>query len=202
MSQIASQTPVAAQPTKFENGRQVAAPSGVNIAGVVWREYQVKSAAEDGKTQKVVGTVVCPEFDEKNVEAGMQQIAAYPWGNEELNGGVSYPNWAAAVISLVNTQHTTNIRNRMRSASSGKMTQQEIRVEAINRMQQMEPDAMKAAMQQGGMAMFQLMEKYEKIVKDEYNKKKAPQTNDVEAIDAAARADQASATQPATVPQQ
>lgn len=69
--------------------------------------------------KKEVGQVSAPVFEFKNPDIGLQEIQSFDWTKPE-NGG--YKNTADAIVSLVNTQHATNLRNKLRQAKSGKMT--------------------------------------------------------------------------------
>jgi hypothetical protein len=107
----------------------VSAPSGApQVAGVIWKNYEVNA------NKKMVGSVVVPEFDEVNVQAGMTQIRdmdAY-WKS------LGYKDWMEACVSLVNTQHGTNLRNELRSANSGKLNAAQVEAEALKMIPQEE----------------------------------------------------------------
>lgn len=78
--------------------------------------------------KKEVGQVTVPIFEEKEPTVGLQEIQEFDWSATE-NGG--YKSWQEAVVSLVNTQHGTNMRNRLRQQKSGKMTAAAIEAQAM-----------------------------------------------------------------------
>lgn len=69
---------------------------------------------------KLVGTVKAPVFDSKNPSQGVQDILGYDWKS------VGYASAEEAVVTLVNTQHATNLRNKLRSDANPKLTQEKI----------------------------------------------------------------------------
>lgn len=151
------------------HGQVVQPPQGFpQIAGVTWTCQHVKSKGDDDK-QKVVAAILEPTFDEKNPQAGMQQISQFPWADDNFSGGAGYASWPDAVVKLVNTQFGTNLRNRARQANSGRVNAEQVQVEALNRATA--SGELQASIQQGGNAMNLCIEKWKKIVRDEIKAK-------------------------------
>jgi hypothetical protein len=100
---------------------------------MITKKFTVSSMNEDTKKTEPVGEVEVPLFDEENSEIGLKEIASYDWSSVTYADGVNagYKSWADAVVKLVNTQHGTNLRNRMRQSKSGKVSAQMIEANAM-----------------------------------------------------------------------
>lgn len=99
------------------------------------------------KTKKqIVGTVNHPVFDEKNPDIGLEDILSYDWGSH------GYASAKAAIVSLVNTQHATNLKNDFRAKKSGKMTGEKLNNLALARLAALPPDQLAALASSGSIA--------------------------------------------------
>lgn len=95
---------------------------------VTMKKAEVKSES------KVVGVVEHPVFDEKNPDIGLEDILNYDWAP------FGYASAKAAVVSLVTTQHATNLKNELRSKASGKLTGEKLSNLALAELAKLPPD--------------------------------------------------------------
>jgi hypothetical protein len=85
-------------------------------------------------TGAVVAHVEHPVFDEKNPTIGLQEILSFDWK------GVGYNSAEHAIVSLVNTQHATNLKNEARAKASGKVTGEKLNQLAMQALATLPPD--------------------------------------------------------------
>jgi hypothetical protein len=95
-----------------------------------WEQVEVTGKTSDAPDAKAesLGTVDVPTFDENDPDKGLQDIANFDFSSPvkssdgtELNYP-QYKSWKQAVVALVNTQYGTNLRNRLRSIKTGKVS--------------------------------------------------------------------------------
>lgn len=118
------------------------------------KKAPVKSASA------VVGTVEHPVFDEKNPTVGLQEVLAYDWK------AAGYNSAEHAIVSLVNTQHATNLKNEARSKASGKLTGEKLNNLALQRFAALPPDEMARISAAG--ELTQTIEKFKEEIKAQH----------------------------------
>lgn len=124
------------------------------------KKANVKSASA------VVGVVEHPVFDEKNPVVGLQEIMSFDWKSAGYNSAEH------AIVTLVNTQHATNLKNEVRSKASGKLTGEKLNNLALQKFAALPPDEMARISAAG--ELTQTIEKFKEQIKAEHeeNRKK------------------------------
>jgi hypothetical protein len=108
----------------------------------------------------VVGVAEHPVFDEKNPTVGLQEIMSFDWK------AAGYNSAEHAIVSLVNTQHATNLKNEIRSKASGKLTSDKLNNLALQKFASLPPEEMARISAAGDLA--NTIEKFKAEIKAEH----------------------------------
>ncbi len=119
----------------------------------------VKSAS------KPVGQVTYPSFDEKNPAIGLSDIMSFDWKAEGYQGPEH------AIVSLVNTQHATNLKNAVRAKANPKLTQERLGQLVTVRMATLSAGELQALQAGGEAAILAKVAELSATIKAEYEAK-------------------------------
>lgn len=115
--------------------------------------------------KKVVGSVTFPVFDEKNPAIGLQDVMSFDWKS------AGYQGPEHAIVSLVNTQYATNLKNEVRSKANPKLTQERLGELVTVRMAMMAPQDLQALQAAGEGAILAKVEELKTQIRAEFDAK-------------------------------
>jgi hypothetical protein len=103
-------------------------------------------------------------FDEKNPTVGLQEIMGFDWK------AAGYNSAEHAIVSLVNTQHATNLKNEVRSKASGKLTGEKLNNLALQKFAALPPDEMAKISAEG--RLTSVIEQFKEEIKAQHEEER------------------------------